>query len=335
MGSTMAAGVFCLKKLEADPMLTKIKLPFRCMKRSRHETLVNEHVVAEALVELHTNPLTNDGSYRAECIIFSMDRALQLHALLSSYFDNVQEPLPVHVLYRTSSPMHQKAYEEVFAIFQERRITAVVQESTESFKKQLIQILGFLESSKVLFLVDDIIFIENVDIHDFAKFDTRTTIPSLRMGANLKRAYTVQQNQLLPPFLPQAIKDQDKLCWVWADGEYDWGYPLSVDGHLFSTQEISILANHTNFHSPNTFEDNLQAWAKYYKTRYGICYKKSRIVNIPANRVQNDINNIHGSVHQDYLLEQWLLGMQLDYRTLYGMKNISAHQEIELHLIRR
>ncbi len=305
------------------------------MKRSRHDSIATANVVTEALVKLHTSPRTSAGNYPAECIIFSMDRALQLHALLSSYFEKVQGPLPVHVLYRTSTRAHQKAYEEVFSIFQGRRLTAVVQESRESFKRQLIHILGSLESSKVVFLVDDIIFIENVNMEDFINFDTRTTIPSLRMGANLERAYTVQQNQMLPPFTPQAIKDEDKLCWVWADGVYDWGYPLSVDGHLFSAREIGILANYTNFNSPNTFESNLQAWVKYFKHRNGICYKKSRIVNIPANRVQSDINNIHGSVHQDYLLEQWMLGKQMDYRSLYGMANISAHQEVEFHLIQR
>jgi hypothetical protein len=305
------------------------------VRKKKFDRVVVENAVLSSLVDLHTGHSLNADDPPPSCIVFSMDRALQLHALLSSYFENVQEPLPVHILYRTSSRAHQTAYDEVLSLFQERRITTVVQESRGSFKKQLIDILGSLETSKVLFLVDDIIFIENVDMHDFTKFDTRTMIPSLRMGANLKRAYTVQQNQVLPPFIPQAIKDEGKLCWVWADGEYDWAYPLSVDGHLFSAQEISILAKYTNFDSPNTFEANLQVWVKYFKTRYGVCYKKSKILNIPANRVQSDVNNIHGTVHQDYLLKQWNRGMQMDYRSLYGLVNESAHQDMPITFINR
>jgi hypothetical protein len=315
--------------------LNKYRLPFTCIRRKGYDKLTRELAVAESLVEHHTTPPAKDVAYPAKCVIFSKDRALQLHALLSSYFENATEPAPVYILYQSSTRAHQKAYEEIFSMFHGRQIMTVAQKSAESFKDQLILILESIEATRVLFLVDDIIFIEKVDMGDFTKFDTRTIIPSLRMGANLKRAYTVQQNQALPVFIPQVINDEDKLCWIWANGVYDWAYPLSVDGHLFSTQEISIFAKYTNFNSPNTFEANLQEWAKYFKHRYGICYKKSKILNIPANRVQNDINNIHGTVHQDYLLEQWNRGMQMDYCSLYGLVNESAHQDVPITLIKR
>jgi hypothetical protein len=308
---------------------------FIVIRKKRFDRLVTEHAVLGSLLDLHTrHSLTADG-HPSSCIIFSMDRALQLHALLCSYFENAQEPLPVHVLYRTSSGAHKKAYEEVFSLFQDRQITSVVQESRKSFKTQLIHILHSLELSKVLFLVDDIIFIERVDMHDFTKFDTRSIIPSLRLGSNLKTAYTVQHNQVLPPFIPQTIQDEDKLSWIWSDGEYDWGYPLSVDGHLFSTRELLILAKHIHFDSPNTFEANIQAYARYFKHRHGVCYKKSRIMNIPLNKVQDDNANIHGTVHQDYLLEQWNKGLQLDYRALFGFVNESAHQDVPVAFINR
>ncbi|WMW22221.1 hypothetical protein RE476_12755 [Methanolobus mangrovi] len=264
-----------------------------------------------------------------------MDRALQLHALLSSYIEKINEPVPVHILYRTTSSAHQKAYNEVFSLFEGYPISAIHQKSKDSFKSELITILKSINAEKVFFLVDDIVFTENIDVFDFTKFDGRTTVFSLRMGANLKRAYTIQKDQKLPNFIPDIISDKDKLSWIWEEEEFDWAYPLSVDGHLFLTREITVLAENTKFNSPNTFEGKLQHYIQYFEKRVGICYNKSKIINIPINKVQKDNDNIHGTIHQDYLLNQWNNGMQINYRELYGTINKSAHQEIEISLIKR
>lgn len=294
-----------------------------------------ENCIFVKLIAVYTNPHKSSSEYPAECIIFSMDRALQLHALLSSYFEKVTPPVPVHIFYRASSNNHQKAYDEVFSFFEDYPVFAVHQKSKDSFKNQLITILESIQAEKVFFLVDDILVLEDIDISDFSKIDTLTTIASLRLGANLKRAYTVQKDQKLPPFIPDVISDNDKLCWKWEQGEFDWAYPLSVDGNLFSTREVVVLAKNTKFNSPNTFEANLQKYIEYFKHRYGVCYKKSKIVNIPLNKVQEDYDNLHGITHQDYLLEQWNNGMQIDYRALYGIINESAHQEIKISFIKR
>jgi hypothetical protein len=69
--------------------------------------------------------------------------------------------------------------------------------------------------------------------------------------------------------------------------------------------------------------------------RTGAGYRKSKIVNIPCNKVQKENKNICGSIHQDFLLEQWMKGYQMDYRSLYGFPNVSAHQEIPFDLVKR
>lgn len=301
-----------------------------------HLIILNkENYILPDLIDIYTEPHKSNNEHTAECIVFSMDRAIQLHALLSSYFEKVSHSIPVHVLYRSSSSAHQKAYDEVFSLFTDKQVLAVCQKSKDSFKDQLIKILESIQAEKIFFLVDDIVLTEDIDILDLTKFDARTTIVSLRMGSNLKRAYTTQENQELPPFISEAISDKDKLCWIWENGELDWNYPLSVDGHLFLTREILILAKNTRFNSPNTFEGNLQTYVQYFKHRYGICYHKSKIINLPINKVQDYNDNIHGTIHQDYLLEQWNQGMQINYRALYGIVNESAHQEIEISLISR
>jgi len=287
-----------------------------------------ERYAFEKLYESRLKYVPLSGKHPAECIVFSKDRALQLHALISSYREKVASPAPIHILYQTSTLSHQKAYEEVIEIFPDNNISFIKQDSVNSFRDNLISILKSVHAEKIFFLVDDVLFVEDFDIEDFIKFDTDKFVPTLRMGLNLNRCYTLQKDQSLPEFMPDIIKDKDKITWQWDQGIYDWSYPLSLDGHFFSFHEIITMIQLINFSAPNTLEDQLQKFRRFFLFRKGIAYTKSRIVNIPCNKVQNENKNIHGNWHQDFLLEQWQKGYQMNYRQLYSFNNTSAHQEI-------
>ena len=74
----------------------------------------------EAFAKLYESCITRviqSGAYPAEGIVFSKDRALQLHALLCSYSEKVATPVPLRILYCVSTPEHQKAYDEIMEIF--------------------------------------------------------------------------------------------------------------------------------------------------------------------------------------------------------------------------
>jgi hypothetical protein len=155
------------------------------------------------------------------------------------------------------------------------------------------------------------------------------------MGENLDECYTKRQKQSKPVFKTDMIKDTDKICWKWSEGELDWAYPLSVDGHIFSREEILACMKNIDFNSPNTFEGNLQSFNKHFNKRIGVCYKKSRLVNIPVNKVQNENDNRYGDLHQDELLKKWNEGYQMDFRKLYGMVNNDVHQEMVIGFVKR
>ncbi|MFC1488229.1 hypothetical protein ACFL6B_00110 [Thermodesulfobacteriota bacterium] len=292
----------------------------------------------DAFAKVYESRILNKGKkgeYPAEGIVFSKDRTLQLHVLLSSYFEKVTPAVPVHVLYQTSNVSHANAYRELAEIFSGQNLSFTKQNSNSSFQDDLIKLLESIQSEKVFFLVDDIIFVEDLDLNDFTKFNTDKFVPSLRMGLNLNRCFTIQQEQPLPEWVPGVIKDEDKLCWEWKSGIHDWGYPLSVDGHLFSTFEMATISQLISFNAPNTLEDGLQKFSRLFLPRFGVCYKKTKVVNIPCNKVQSEHANIHGSIDQDFLLEQWQKGLQMNYKKLYGFVNESAHQEIAFELIPR
>ena len=287
------------------------------------------------LYESRVEHVSQYSKYDAECIVFSKDRVLQLHALLSSCLEKVTPSVPLHILYRASTSSHQKAYEELIEIFSSDNISFIKQDSDNSFHHDVISILKSVQSERVFFLVDDVLFIEDFNVSDFVKFDTDKFVPTLRMGLNLNRCYTLQKEQPLPELIPGFVEDTNMITWKWDQGIYDWSYPVSLDGHFFSTQEITAMIQLLDFSAPNTLEDQLQKFRRFFLLRMGIGYKKSKIVNIPCNRVQIENKNLCGDMHQDYLLEQWQKGFQMDYQSLYGFNNTSAHQEIPFRFIKR
>jgi hypothetical protein len=262
-----------------------------------------------------------------------MDRALQLQALLGSYNDLVVGSVKLTIIYRASNEAHEESYREVLMEYDEL-VVAKRQETREDFKALLIDALSSNAAQHVFFLVDDNLFVEPVDLKLFASQASTFCIPSLRMGQNLTRSYTRQCPQEMPQFsIIEPVKSEPYLTWLWQSGELDWCYPLSVDGHIFQRIEILALAITLDFDSPNRFEEQLQRFNPLFSWRVGACYAKSRIINIPYNRVQTDIENLHGAVHQEDMLKAWKEGYRINRRSYYGFVNQSAHQEFPLSLI--
>lgn len=265
-------------------------------------------------------------------IVFSMDRALQLHALLGSYVDLVASPSRLTIIYLASSEAHDAAYQEVFREYAEL-VEVKRQQRRQDFKALVIDALSESVAEQLFFLVDDNIFVEPVELISFAGQASKYCVPSLRMGQNLSRSYTLQRRQAVPYLCSiESTADNSLLAWLWKCGELDWNYPLSVDGHVFIRMEILALAKTLDFDSPNRFEEQLQKFHAAFSWRLGVCYPKSRLINIPYNRVQTDIENLHGSVHQEDMLRMWNEGYRIDRRSYYGLVNESAHQELPLRL---
>lgn len=282
-----------------------------------------------------TREYYNNSNKKVIGIIFSKDRALQLHALLGSYYDQVKRPQKIYVIYDASNVEHKEAYIDVQAIYRDKELVFLPQKSKNSFRNDLLGLVCNLSANYLFFLVDDIIFIEPVELDSLTAFNPIQYIGSLRMGLNLNYCYPAQKKQKLPIIIEEVFGQEDFFSWCWVDGELDWNYPLSVDGHLFSFHEVKAMLSLSDFKAPNSLESALQQFKFLFLNRKGVAYKKSRIVNIPINKVQLENNNIYGSIHQDVLLQLWNDGMQIDYKSLYGANNISAHEELTITFIKR
>ena len=150
---------------------------------------------------------------------------------------------------------------------------------------------------------------------------------SLRLSPDIKYCYTSNIFSPPPEFDPN-------LVWNWQKQpkNSDWGYPMSLDGHIFRTSEIydRIIFNRS-FNNPNTLETQLAS--RPMSSPLMICYSESKIVNIPANKVQNIYSNRHAQMCDlDDLNQQFLNNYRLSLKPILDTKNISVHQEIPLHL---
>lgn len=266
-----------------------------------------------------------------EFIIFSKDRPTQLNLLLESLNINVEGNYVVKVLYATSDFSYKNAYNELEKIHGFNDKISFYEEQ-KSFKSSLISIISIVKSSRIFFLVDDIIFKEKVYLSSLDSIDTNKYVFSLRNGLNLNFSYVVQKEQSLPGF---GKYNNELLSWKINEGELDWAYPLSVDGHLFSFEEVNFWVRYLEYNAPNTFEMKMQIFNFLYKKKQGLCFNKSIIFNNPCNIVQSEVNNLHGNVHQGKLLEFWNQGLKIDYNTLNKYNNRSVHEEVEFNLIHR
>lgn len=253
-------------------------------------------------------------------VIFSKDRPLQLHALLQSFLQHVKHYAAVHVLYNSSNKAFEKCYHEL----QEELHSDIHFQQETSFAKDLVEILATVYTEKIAFLVDDIVFTGPVDMEEFDAYPD--ALPSLRLGRNIKACYTAGIKETAQP----PIKDLPNglIEWTWGDGEYDWGYSLSLDGNIFSTKEITSFIAATDFKAPNSLELKLQTFAFLHKYRKGVAYNTSRIVNIPCNRVQTEILNRSGNISVEELMEFWNKGVRIDHHKFNGYLPQSPHEEI-------
>ena len=256
---------------------------------------------------------------------------MQLYALLESYFALVSDPCPLKILFRASTEPFASAYREVQEAFAARAVTFIAE---SDFRDDLLALVESSAAAKLFFLVDDIVFINRVTLSDFVAFDTDRFVPSLRHGASLRHCYTKAAAQPLPPFRRSGAPD-GWLCWQWTDGVLDWAYPLSVDGHLFATAEILLMAKASSFRNPNALERAWQNLLPCFAERLGVAYETPRIVNIPANRVQSEEPNRAGHTSEHDLLGEWRRGRRIDVARYAGLAPDAVHMELELHLAPR
>lgn len=267
-------------------------------------------------------------------IVLSKDRALQLHALLQTYARFVKNPASLIVIYNASNASHEKAYVEVEAAFRSNGLDLFFIREKGGFRESLIDVLKKVDTKNVFFLVDDIIFIRPLNLDVASTVDPFKTILSLRHSPHLQRSYTAAVRQMPPDFTP-VPGDQDLMMFKWFEKGNEWSDPWSLDGQVLSTAEVRVLSRLCDFKAPNTYEAALKSFGDIVRDRNGMCYGESKILNLPINRVQNEVDNLSGTVSPEFLLEQWNKGLMLDTNMFDAYVPRSTHEEHPVRFSRR
>lgn len=285
--------------------------------------------IIPAITALYQEMMLGNGNADTSCeaIVFSKDRAMQLHALLSSYYEQVSHPVKLTVLYTTSDERHFRSYEELKQLFKNVHFIR-----EQDFKRDLENLLESITSAKLFFMTDDGLFIDRFDLQDILPFNYFEVVPSVIKGMDLTYCYIQGKEQALPVFIQPADFDLPRgmKCWEWSNAGKgsDWAYPLSLDTTFYNTREIHVMIKQAAYKGPNSLESALhELYAPVFLQRKGICYERSKYVNIVCNVVNTEHANRNTGKHStESLLKKWEEGYRIKYEALYGKTCGEAEQ---------
>ena len=123
-----------------------------------------------------------------------------------------------------------------------------------------------------------------------------------------------------------------RLAWDWTRGHLDFGYPMSLDGHVFRTDLLLRLLTRTRFRNPNELEDELH-WRRHIAPRWMLASRESSLVSVPLNAVTSARSNRVGgdpAFSVAALNARFLGGERVDLDRLDFSSISAAHQEIPL-----
>ena len=118
---------------------------------------------------------------------------------------------------------------------------------------------------------------------------------SLRLGRNTSICYPLKgRDQRVPHFIDM----DDHLIWGWATGDGDFGYPGSLDGHIFRKTDLLPMLRASRQWNPNTLEDVLTQGVYALSKSSMACFPQSVLVGIPANSLSSP------AIGKNYLIDQ-------------------------------
>lgn len=264
-------------------------------------------------------------------LVFSKDRAMQLHAFLSSYFENIENYSQMIVLYKASNDDFRKSYQELKPLFSTKPVIFV--EET-NFREQLIELISSSLDSRIVFYVDDMIFTQKFDYLTLLGVNPFEKIVALSRGRDMTYSVVIDRHLHLPKF-----KDMGNglLEFAWNDIQEfsDWTYPLGVSGYMFATDEVAAIIKSIPFKAPNSLEISMQRFLPLFKDRKGICTENAVSVCVHANLTQTEVKNpVLGNFTLEELNDKWLDGYQINYKEFFS-KPMEITQSMDYNFIVR
>jgi hypothetical protein len=257
-------------------------------------------------------------------IVFSKNRALQLRALLeSAYHYIVKDSIRSFSIIYTHDQVHKNSYRTL-----QNEFVEVCWIEEKNFRNQTIEAVNN-SGDFVCFLVDDIIFYQEIE-EGFIPQEHDVCF-SLRLGNNCR--YSHPANSFYHP--PVFLETEKTLSWEWRGAEFDFGYPFSLDGHVFRKSDILKILEMVDFKNPNSLENSMVYFNPLMSSFLNSSirsFKTSRLVGIPVNRVNDQVPNRFGQTYnfsEQSLLEIFEKGGKINWMEMSYENIIGPHQELE------
>ncbi len=265
-------------------------------------------------------------------IVWSKNRAAQLHLLLESIEKNMPDSFITSVIY-THTPEFESGYDRLMSEFDDSRFGFFREVDFHNQTMSLVSDQGF---DNVAFSTDDTVVYRDHGKFDEGLMDNSICTFSLRYGLNT----TVQNyhtGQLQPPLNVAGVRGfhPEVLDWVFSHyGPHDnYGYPFGLDMHIFNREMMLGLLKYMPFKNTNELESGL--FHKKAEVPQNIrSFRYSVAVNIPNNNLSGVTRA--GEVHShsvEELNRAYVDGKKIDLHGLMLHDVHGCHQEIPMELI--
>ena len=269
-----------------------------------------------------------------KAIILSKDRPAQLHLCLEALNQNHDGVFSeVSVIYTSSSEAFEDGYELTQEAFE--NVTWVKQ---RKFKDDVMEELNDDRCRLISFFTDDDIMYRKLGINNntlYGMFEALDELScfSLRLGLNTVVQDPYNGMQTTPP-TSGFIGSDEFAMWRWRDcpSYMNFGYPLSVDGHIFRASTLRDVHKDVEFNNPNQQEVAIQV-KNPTLGNFMACFKQSAVVNTPLNRVQTTCMNRSGErfgCAAELMNERYCAGEKLDLSSIDFSNIVGCHQELEI-----
>ncbi|MDR3646001.1 MAG: hypothetical protein P4L22_00485 [Candidatus Babeliales bacterium] len=274
-------------------------------------------------------PGTHKTSLRkADLVIFSFDRPLQLYTLLESIEKYVSNLGEINIIYRASDNEFAKAYDQIKTMYQHINFIKQGDQPHRDFKNLVLKYSFETPHDYILYAVDDIIIKDKIDIAECIGGLEKNNAYAflLRLGKNINACYSLNTQTPAPEM---QLVDEHIFNFKFNISKGDWAYPNNLDMTLYKKSDIKYSIINTPMTSPNTFEGNWALTANLNKT--GLIFENSKIVNLPLN-ICNELpdENRNMKLYSTYeLLEKFNQNLKIDITKFYKINNNSPHWEME------
>ena len=282
-------------------------------------------------------------------LILTKDRPMQFDCCLNSLTKNFPWASNVFVLIHNETPEYTSIFHgyDDFEAYNNGDIPKlIVIPEKNGFKESLVNTLRQIkeEYEYILLLTDDTICyreLKEIDPLLSLFYDDDIFTVSLRLGEN-----TTNQN-------PDDASDKISIPVPFVGGTATWnwrkespskntGYPISMDGHIYRSEQIADMTERIPFNNLREWEGELVAATRsdifkevYWNYSMMACPQKSCCVNVSCNMVQYPFNIKCGpySMTTAHLFDKFVDGYRVNLdKTLENIHIVGSHQYLPLKL---